>query len=469
MTELFGRLVASGEVDQDRRLRMVLAGLLLYYYVTFYNWWKGAASALSVKGTEVFNYAPTWVLENWRGLIFADHFQTKVYLWLLGMLALLGLFHLFYKDCCQVPMAILAFLFANKLFFYMMDLRLMANFHHLHLFYSAVFLISGRKLFFFRMALAVSYWMSAFIKFTPSWLFGEYFNSIPGKLPLLPENSTFVMLAMQGIIVMEIFGPLAWFSNRPRWRYLSLGVFIAFHLYSGLLVGFKYTTLMLTCLIPAFLDFDAPIQRGYRFVRRDLLPIGLMSLALAGGLWHFFIPGDVRLTAEGRYFGVFMFDANRTVLFHVTVEKGDKTFDFWVKRPWRNGAILEDGELETDTAYQVWGAIWKGDSVERKKAILGPIRDGETVVFNPQLFTTAQVRTFGDPYLYYFYAKELQRRYKPDKISLELFQQLDGHKQAFKVLDIEDFAALNPSYSGFFHNSWIRVPGKEAEESYQWW
>ncbi|MCA9792297.1 MAG: hypothetical protein KC910_10900 [Candidatus Eremiobacteraeota bacterium] len=462
-------LFATEEVDQDRRLRMVLAALLLYYYVTFYNWWKGAASALSTKGTESFNYVPTWVFENCRGLIFLDHFQTKVYLWLLGMLALVGVFWLFYRDDSLGPTLILAFLFVNKLFFYMMDLRLMANFHHLHLLYTFVFLISRAKLFYFRLGLATSYWMSAFIKFTPSWLYGDYFNSVLGKLPLLPHNAMVVTVLMQGVIVMEVIGPFCWFSKRAWLRNLSLAVFGAFHAYSGLLVGYKYTTLMFSCLIPAFLDFDQPMHRGYQFQRRDLAPIAFLGLALLGGLYHFTIPGDVRLTAEGRYLGVFMFDANRSVLFHGKVVKGKKTYEFWVKRPWRNGAILEDGSIESNTDYQVWGSIKTGDQVRRKRKIVGSLRDGDEIVFNPRMFTSAQVRTFGDPYLYYFWAKQLQRRYKPDKISLELFQQLDGHVESFQLLDIDDFAALNPHYSGFRHNEWIHLPGPDTEQTYRWW
>lgn len=448
---------------------MVLAALLLYYYVTFYNWWRGASSFLSTKGTEDFNYVPTWVFENWRGLIFLDHFQTKVYIWLIGLLALVGVFLLLYLDDCTWPMLILAFLFVNKLFFYLMDLRLMANFHHLHLLYSFAFLISRAKLFYFRLALATSYWLSAIIKLTPSWLFGEYFNSVPGKLPFLPKDPTFVMLAMQAIIVMEIIGPLMWYSNRKWVRNLSFGIFIVFHMYSGLLVGFKYTTLMLTCLIPPFLDFNEPDQKSYMFRRRDLLPITFLSLALFGGFYHFLIPGDVRLTAEGRYLGVFMFDANRTVTFKATIKKADKEFVVWVKRPWRNGVILEDGTVEPATKYSVWGSLREGDKVKRKRTIKGPLRDGEQIVFNPRFFTSAQVRTFGDPYIYYFYGKELCRNYKPDQLSLELYQQLDGHNEAFKLLDIPDFQALNPSYSAFRHNDWIRIPGPDSEKSYRWW
>lgn len=461
--------LAVEEVERDPRLRMILAALLLYFYVTFYNWWRNAALLLSTKGQETFNAVPTWVFENWRGILFLDHFSMKVYLWLLGMTALVGVFALMYRPSCRLSMAILAFLFANKLLFYLMDLRLMANFHHLHLLYCAIFLISREKLFFFRLALLVSYEMSAIIKLTPSWLFGEYFNSVPGKLPLLPKNEMFVMLAMQSIIVMEVLGPLLWFSRKSWIRKASVVVFLIFHLYSGLLVGFKYTTLMLTCLVPAFLDFDAPAHSRYRYTRRDLAPILALCLCLVGGFWHFTIPGDARLTAEGRYLGVFMFDANRTVLFHTVVCKGDKKYAFWVKRPWRNGAILEDGTVDTDTEYEVWAEIWRGDHVERKKPLTGPVKDGDIVIFNPSFFTAAQMRTFGDPYLYYYYGKELTRRYQPDRISMELYQQLDGYEQAFKLLDIEDFQSLNPSYSGWRHNDWVRLPGDDAEASYRWW
>lgn len=467
-----GRWLGASEVDADPRLRLICGALLYYFHMTFFDWWRSAA-ALSTKGTETANYVPFFLFEHCRWLIFFNHAQTKIYLYGLGLCALMAALSLLYLRQTTLPLLIMAILWINKLYFYLSDLRLFANFHHLHLIYTLAFLLApaGSKLFFFRVSLVTSYVMSGLIKLTPSWLLGEYFNSIPGKLPLLPENETLVRLAQQAIIFMELVLPWVWFLRWRTPRLLVWGIYIAFHLYSGLLVGFKYTSLMTPLIVGAFLDFEQPIQAGYRFRRADL-PVWLLQAALfLGGLWHFLLPGDVRLTHEGKYFGVFMFDANRAVDFRAEFSKGDRSYIFNLHRPWRNGAILEDGTLEPLEEAELEVEVYQGPDLLRQYHPKGTVKEGDerTLVFNPKLLTSAQVRTFGDPYLYYFWAQELCARYQPDHLKIEMWEQLDGHVERAKLLDIADFRPEDYRYNGFLHNSWIQLPGPEAPSSYRWW
>lgn len=409
---------------------------------------------LSTRGNEVFDYAPASLLQNFRWLIFMDNFQTETYLYALGMLALLGLFSLFYLRSCLLALCLLAFLFVNKVFFYLCDFRLFTNYHHFHLLFTLTFLISQNKMRSFRSVLALSYFMSAVVKLSPSWLFGEYFNSVPGKLPLLSKESWVVTSASVGLVVLEFLGPLCWFTGIVWLRRLSFGAFILFHIYSGVVVGFWYTTLMLPLVVAAFLGFNEPLHAGYRFSWRHLPTFGLFAIALFGSFYHFFIPGDVRLTAEGKYFGLFMFDANRSVVFETEIQKGNKFWEIQVYRPWRNSG----NAAGADTGAQIHCKFYQDGWLTNTFTVSRPIRDGEEVIFNPRFFTRAEVRTFGDPYLYYFYARELVRRYRPDRVSIRLEQQLDGHREVVRLLDIPDFADLNPSYNPFAHNKWILLP-----------
>jgi hypothetical protein len=464
-------LLGLDEIEADPRLRMICGALLYYFHMTFFDWWR-SASALSTKGTESANYVPFFLFEGQRWSIFLNHEQTKVYLYVLGMLALLALFFLFYERRPTTSVVLLVFLWLNKVFFYLHDLRLFANFHHLHLIYTLAFLLapSPYKLFFFRITLVVSYLMSGIIKLTPSWLLGEYFNSTPGKLPLLPDAAWFVTLAQQGIIVLELVLVWAWFAP---YRWLRSGcwyLYIFFHLYSGLLVGFKYTSLMMPLVVAAFLDFSHPIQYGYRWQRNHWRIWLFEALLLAGSVYHLFIPGDTRLTHEGKYFGVFMFDANRAVEFQSTIVKGDQRFVLQIRRPWRNGAILETGWLEPQEDLEVQVEVYRHDELIKRYTPKGAVRDSsEQMVFNPKMLSSAQVRTFGDPYLYYFFAKEICARYRPDSISLTLWEQLDGHLYRAKLVDIPEFSPEAYPYSGWRHNPWIQIPGPEAPSSYRWW
>lgn len=208
-------LFSSNEVDCDPWLKVICGGLLLYFHMTFSEWWEGAAS-LSMLGNELFNYAPAPLLENFRWLVFMDVFQTRTYFYALGMLGLFGLFSLFIARSSLTALCVLAWLFINKVFFYLCDFRLFANFHHFHLLYTLAFLLAHDKLRFFRLTLAVSYVMSGMVKLTPSWLHGKYFNSLPEKLPMLPKIDWLVTAACVGVTLLELLGPLCWFTG-IRW------------------------------------------------------------------------------------------------------------------------------------------------------------------------------------------------------------------------------------------------------------
>lgn len=353
-------------------------------------------------------------------------------------------------------MTILAWLFLNKVFFYLCDFRLFANYHHFHLLYTLVFLVAADKLRWFRVTLAVSYLLSGIVKLSPSWLLGEYFNSLPGKLPLLPKIDWVVTAACLGVVILEFLGPLCWLISIRWLRRLSFGAFILFHLYSGVIVGYWYTTLMLPLVMAAFWGFTDPLFNGWSFSRRELLPIGICSLAMLGGVYHCFIPGDVRQTAEGRYFGLFMFDAGHSVRFETTIRRGDQLWVIQVFRNWR----FQPDEPAVDSRITCVRHV--DDVPVEYFRVTRPIRDGGEILFNPDYFNSARMRISGDPYLYYFYARELIRRTNPDQVGIVMEQRLDGRPEAATLIDIPDFAALAPSYSSFRHNDWIRLPGTKS-------
>jgi hypothetical protein len=206
-----------------------------------------------------------------------------------------------------------------------------------------------------------------------------------------------VTAASVSVIVLEFLGPLCWFTRIGWLRRLSFGAFIVFHIYSGVIVGFWYTTLMLPVVVAAFLGFGEPLLAGYQIARRQLATLALFAIALFGGCVHLFIPGDVRLTAEGRFLGLFIFDANHAVQFQAEIEKGGK---LWIIRIFRD---RQQGGDNGDNGMRC--AFYQNDELVRSFPVTGPIRDGGGIIFNPGYFTAARMRIAGDPYLYYFYAR----------------------------------------------------------------
>ena len=181
------------------------------------------------------------------------------------------------------------------------------------------------------------------------------------------------------------------------------------------------------------------------------------------GLIHFTIPGDVRLTGEGRYFGFFMFDANRQVRFETEIKKENKRWVVQFYRPFRAG-----DDAVVDASAQIACQYYEDQVLKKSFPVTRPIEDGGQVIFNPLYFIKADVRMYGNPYLYYFYARELVRRYQPSRVALRLDVQLDGHAEVVRLLDIHDFAKLNPTYHSFTHNDWILLPGADSPKEYRW-
>lgn len=429
--------LASHEVDVSPRLRLLGAALCFYHYLTWSFWFD--RPQLSAAGPANADWVPLWPFERLGWTLFLSQGETRLYLQLLGLTALAGMFWFAQARETLGAMLILAFNCLNKTFFYLHDLGEVANFHHVHLYLCVFYLFARSKLPWFRWGLAMVYWMAALVKLTPSWLQGQYFGSVPAHLPLLASSPEGVTFWSQVLIFQELVGPLLWFSRYGWLRRLSVGTFLLFHLYSGIIVGFWYTALMLPLALGALWPPDEPLRVPFE------APLALFSILLAlGAAVPFWIPGDVRLTAEGRYTGLFMFDANRRVTARLEVVKGPQQYVFELEYGWPVRAVLD------------WTTRIRRVSADgEKQPVPEPVVEDGVTIFNPRLFRRGSSRMFGDPYLYYFWARGVQERYRPDRVSLRMTQQLDGSDHEFVILDLPDFGKLAPVYRPFAHNPWI--------------
>lgn len=452
------RLLAVEEVEQCPRLRFLGAALLLSSLLTWVFWFP--RSGLSTLGESQGNFIPMWPVEHFPFLGLLSDPVTRTVMRLLGLAAVAGMFGFMQSPRCLWPMLVLAVESAAKLWFYLHDLRLAANFHHVHLILALLFLFSTRKLFFFRIGLWLTYWLAAFAKLTPSWLYGEYFRSVPPGLPFFPGWDAAIIILALYVLVMELLGPFCWLTSNRWLRHWMLASLLFFHFYSGLIVGFWYTSLMLPVVVGALWGWNQPLQADYAYQPRHLWLWLYVVVQVLGGLYNFVIPGDVRLTAEGRYLGLFMFDANRRVVADLTVEKAGKRFHLTVEFGWPRQEVLD-----WSTRMQASAHI-PGRPTRRWRNLRSPLTDEGVVIFNPTVFRQSSSRMFGDPYLYLQWARSLERRYHPDRIGIRLVQQLDGHPEEAVLLDRPDVRGLE--YDPWRHNAWIELPGPEAPATYRW-
>ncbi len=433
-------LLALDELEKCARLRAFLAALLFFSYLTF-DAWKNVAGLFS-NAREQMNFLPTWPVSQLPYLLFLSPDAHRLTLSFLAYLALAGCLSLFVTRSARPQALLLLGLALAELYFYGCNLRLVTNFHHVHLILSAFFLFSRQKLFFIRLGLGLIYWSAALVKLSPSWLSGDSFLTSPQRLPFLPE--ALVVPACIGLFVLEVVAPLMWMSSRASVRNLSVALLLAFHLYSGFLVGHWYTSLMIPLVAIALLPLEGPFQRDYRFAPRDLVLWLFCGLLLIGGLWSFRIPGDVRLTAEGRFLGLFMFDAHRRAEIRYTVDLEGKTYELLVIHEWLRP--------QTDP-ISVQARIGQ----EPFQVLEKPLRVDSKVLFQPAYFRGCNLRLVGVPYVYRHYASLLEKTFHPDQIGFQVITQLDGSSQRHTVVDIDDFSSQEFDYDPFRRNDWVLI------------
>jgi len=254
-------------------------------------------------------------------------------------------------------------------------------------------------------------------------------------------------------MLLELAGPFLFWANSLRVRRLGVALFLTFHVYSGVVVGIWYTTLMIPFLLLLFADGFAqslscrPPGGGWQ-----RLALACMTV---GALWPFVIPGDTRITGEGRYLGLFMFDANHRSRVRLEVQKAVSLWEFQLQWDWPNA---NNGQT-----CQV--SIWK-DGVPQP---VEPQAWNGRMFFHPNYFQSLSTRVQNDPYVYYNWARGVVGRIQPERVGLQLWSQLDGHPQEFQTLDIQDFQTQVKGYNPYWHNPWIRLPGSTDPAFYRWY
>ena len=194
------------------------------------------------------------------------------------------------------------------------------NYEYYHLVFSLILRAFPHKIFFLKFSLVWFYFLSVAAKIHPAWTLGTYFSTLKTGLPVLPDMVMPVWTNF--VIFMEMVG--AWFLLGPKnlWQRLAFIFFVIFHLYSGLLVSYRYPATVLPMLFILFgpLYQQTKIPTGIKTLPGWLL---MALLGLGQSISHI-IPGDEKSTMEGNFYGLYMFEANHQCVEQATIyRKGD--------------------------------------------------------------------------------------------------------------------------------------------------
>jgi len=404
------------EYDESLALRWAFGALVFAYYVAFV-WWT-SSDALTIqsaqKGVHVcwpyFQECGSWYFLQ---TLPHGYLQTILYMGLFGLLVH-AVYRLSRREWALAQLSLLIPFLWHFIAVFVLSVLNVGNYHYYLFFFGLILLFFPHKEFFLKLCIVLFYFLSTIAKLHESWVLGTYFSSLKTGLPLFPEWS--IPFWTNLVIFMEMVGAWLLLSKQVVLQRAVLIFFIAFHLYSGILVEYRYPSTVLPMLIIMFGPF-------YRYSappldRRSLIGWGMVLCMFLLQISPKLIPGDEKLTHEGNKYGLYMFESN-----HQCVSS--------TRRYWKDGSVTES--------------------------------TGESEI--------ARVRC--DPYTYWFRLKQFCAR---NKDSIERVEWTFDHSingAAFlRIVEERDACAL--TYRPFGRNTWIKtdkdnpaVIGYPVENTYE--
>lgn len=326
------RLFSIDEIVDDIALKWFSGAILLGFHVTFASWMYSTATTVRAVNENTYTCWPFF--QGCKSLIWLStlpegYSQTTVFMALFLIIVLAV--YLIYRESWVGVHACIATLFAAKIYFTLINYEFKGNYDYYHNTFCLIFLFLSHKKFFSQFAIVFFYFLSTATKIHPSWILGQYFTSLVDGLPIFPVGSEIFMTNF--VILMEMIGAWFLFSRNSLLQRTVLAFFVVFHVYSGILVGYRYPTTVL----PPLLILFGPWFRPYEHVpldRKSAWGWGLACSLLGLQLLPHVIQGDEKLTLEGNFFGLYMFEANHQC--YVTISNKDKVVQRYVSVNPRN-------------------------------------------------------------------------------------------------------------------------------------
>lgn len=205
---------------------------------------------------------------------------------------------------------------------YFLTYLIPGNYNSFGVFLGIILLFSAYKVFYLRILVCLFYLCSAVIKLHQGYLSGEVFSSLNLGAPLIPSY----FLEYVGVLffLMCALAPFFLLNGNKRVRVFFLLVLTVFHLYSIIMVGFRYPLLLLPIIWILFYFEDQKVELKRLYLKDfvGMLTLGLMVLLQ---LLPLAIRGDERMTGEGYRYGYYMYDGNHQCSSHkkIYLESGE--------------------------------------------------------------------------------------------------------------------------------------------------
>ena len=302
------KIFSLHEANHDVAVRLFGAAVLLGFLMHFKGWennWQTTINA--VEGSSFLCWP---FFQGCESLFFMDarpygYTQNTIFMAMLGVI-FTAAYALLAKRMVMAHACLLV-LFLWKIYLTSINYSLNANYDYYQTGFAIIFLFLPHKRFFGSLAVVAFYFLSTATKIHESWTLGSYFTAMETGLPIFPDPLIPIMTNL--VIFMEMIASWFLFSKNKYLQRPVFFFFVIFHLYSGTLVGYHYPTIV----TPSLLIFFGPLFRPFERVPLDIRSFGgwaFMLVLFTCQMISHMIPGDEKLTLEGNFYGLYMFEAN---------------------------------------------------------------------------------------------------------------------------------------------------------------
>ena len=400
----YRRTFSVEEIEQSKILQWFFGAMLLVFFAAFSSWTRSSAITLESVSKGLHRCWPYFQsCGEWYFLqaLPYGYSQSTLYMAFFGIMLLI-VFLMWKRDWVLAHMLMTVLFVWEFVLLFILSGEISGNYDYYHIILTLILLFLPFKIFFLKLTFVLFYFLAATIKIHEGWILGTYFTSLQTGLPIFP--AAIAPLVTNFVIFEQIVGSWFLMSSNKIYQRLTLIYLVVFHLYSGILVEYRYPATVL----PGLLILFGPLYQHTQVPLNRKSLVGWMLVVLLFMLQSvpFLIPGDQKITLEGNKYGLYMFEANHQCVSTVEVVK-------------------KDGKRKT---------IRKESNSARSRC---------------------------DPYAYWFQLNQICRRsHEVEYISWNFDHSINGGP-FYRIVDEKN--ACNLNYKAFSHNDWIKTPKNGAE------
>jgi len=398
----FEEIFSTVEIKESQTLQHTFFALIFYFYVAFFNWLE--KDIISISSLKLGSYTcPPYFLDcgNYYFLqaLPYGYSQGFFYMCLFAVLGL-GIYFALKKEWLFAQLTLFTCLAWMMLVSFVLTYGISGNFNYYAMVLAFVFIFLPKKKYFLKLSFVFLYFLASTIKLDEGWIFGNYLRNLISGAPFF--SNTVLPLATNLVILMQILGTWFLLSNNKYLQKIAFIYFLIFHFYSGIIVNYTYVSISIPILLILFSKYEE--FRILKINRTTLYGYLFLFFLLASQLIGIVIPGDQKITMEGNFYGLYMFEANHQCIANVRY-------------------FLTDGKI-----------------LESKK---------ENHIANNRC----------DVYRYFFNLKNKCKKQNVDKISWQFDHSINGNPYE-RIVDTENVCELD--YKVFSHNDWIKIENEST-------